>query len=56
MPFVLDSSVALAWVLPAETNPTRDQLCDRLIVDIALVPPVWPSEIGNVLLVAVKRG
>ncbi len=56
MPFVLDSSVALAWVLPDETNPTLDQLCDRLIVDIALVPPVWPLEIGNVLLVAVKRG
>ncbi len=56
MPFVLDSSVALAWVLPDETNPTLDQLCDRLIVDIALVPPVWPLEIGNVLLVAIKRG
>ena len=56
MPFVLDSSVALAWVLPDETNSTLDQLCERLIVDIALVPSVWPLEIGNVLLVAVKRG
>ncbi len=26
-----------------------------LIVDIALAPPVWPLEIGNVLLVGVKR-
>ncbi len=56
MPFVLDSSVALAWVLPDETNPTLDHLCDRLTDDIALVPPVWPLEIGNVLLIAVKRG
>ena len=56
MPFALDSSVALAWVLPDETHPTLDQLCDRLIVDIALVPPVWPLEIGNALLIAVKRG
>jgi predicted nucleic acid-binding protein len=56
MPFVLDSSVALAWVLPDEANPTLDHLCDRLTEDIALVPPVWPLEIGNVLLVAVKRG
>jgi predicted nucleic acid-binding protein len=55
MPFVLDSSVALAWVLPDETNPTLDDLCDRLTDDIALVPPVWPLEIGNVLLIAVKR-
>jgi len=56
MPFVLDSSVALAWVLPDEANPTLDLLCDRLTNDVALVPPVWPLEIGNVLLVAVKRG
>ena len=55
MPFALDSSVALAWVLPDETKPTLDQLCDRLIVDIALAPHVWPLEIGTVLLVAVKR-
>jgi len=56
MPFILDSSVALAWILPDETNPTLDPLCDRLTDDIALVPPVWPLEVGNVLLVAVKRG
>ena len=56
MPFILDSSVALAWVLPDERNPTLDHLCDRLADDIALAPPVWPLEIGNVLLVAVKRG
>ncbi len=56
MPFVLDSLVALAWFLPDDTNPTLDQLCDRLVADFAHVPPVWPLEIGNVLLVAVKRG
>ena len=56
MPFVLDSSVALAWVLPDEANPQLDRVCDRLTDDIALVPPVWPLEIGNVLLIAVKRG
>jgi len=31
MTFVLDSSVALALILPDETNPTLDHLCDRLI-------------------------
>ncbi len=56
MSFVLDSSVALAWILPDEANPTLDHLCDRLTTEIAHVPPVWPLEIGNVLLVAVKRG
>ncbi len=56
MPFVLDSSVALAWVLPDESNATLDGLFDKLADDMAFVPPVWPLEIGNVLLVAVKRG
>ena len=56
MPFVLDSSVALAWVLPDESNPALDRLCDRLCNDVALMPPIWPLEIGNALLVAVKRG
>ena len=56
MPFVLDSSVALAWVLPDESNPTLDSLFDTLASDVALVPPVWPLEIGNVLLGAVKQG
>jgi len=55
MSFVLDSSVALAWVLPDESIPALDRLCDRLTNDRALVPPVWPLEIGDVLLVAVKR-
>ncbi|MDT7043484.1 type II toxin-antitoxin system VapC family toxin [Candidatus Nitronereus thalassa] len=56
MPFVLDSSVALAWVLPDESDPSIDRLCDRLTDDVAVVPPVWPLEIGNVLRIAVKRG
>ena len=56
MPFVLDSSVALAWVLPDEANPQLDHVCDRMADDIALVPPVWPLEIGNVLLIGATHG
>lgn len=56
MPFGLDSSVALAWVLPDEANPALDHVCEGLTDDVALVPPVWPLEIGNVLLISVKRG
>jgi predicted nucleic acid-binding protein len=56
MPFVLDSSVALAWALPDETNPTLDPLLEGLTTHMVLVPPIWPLEIGNVLLVAVRRG
>jgi predicted nucleic acid-binding protein len=56
MSFVLDSSVALAWVLPDEGNPYADELLERLISEGAVVPPIWPLEIGNVLLVALRRG
>lgn len=56
MSFVLDSSVALAWVLPDEGNPHADELLERLITEGAVVPPIWPLEIGNVLLVALRRG
>ncbi|MBA3967981.1 MAG: type II toxin-antitoxin system VapC family toxin [Nitrospirales bacterium] len=56
MPFVLDSSVAMAWALPDEANPILDPLCDRLTHAVAVVLPVPPLEIANVLLVAVKRG
>jgi predicted nucleic acid-binding protein len=56
MSFVLDASVALAWVLPDEGNPYADELLERLIADGAMVPPIWPLEIGNVLLVALRRG
>jgi len=56
MPFVLDSSVALAWVLPDEGSAPLDALADRLEQDYALVPAIWPLEIGNALLVAQRRG
>jgi predicted nucleic acid-binding protein len=56
MPFVLDSSVALTWILPDERREEVDLLCDRLATESAVVPPVWPLEVGNVLLVAVRRG
>ena len=56
MSLVLDSSVALAWALPDESNSTLDPLLDRLITENMMVPPIWPLEMGDVLLVAVRRG
>ena len=46
----------LAWVLPDEGNVYADALLDRLIAEGAVVPPIWPLEVGNVLLVALRRG
>jgi predicted nucleic acid-binding protein len=55
MPFVLDSSVALAWILPDEHSDSVDLIADRLENDFAVVPAVWPLEILNALLVASRR-
>jgi predicted nucleic acid-binding protein len=56
MPFVLDSSVTLAWLLPDEGSEAVDQLADRLQQDSASVPSIWTLEVGNALLVAQRRG
>jgi len=56
MSLVLDCSVALAWVLPDENQPVADQLLTKLQQQSACVPQLWPLEVGNVLLVAQRRG
>ena len=56
MPFVLDCSVTMAWVFSDESSPRTDRLRESLIEDSAIVPAIWPIEVGNVLLVATRRG
>ena len=55
MPFVLDASVALAWMLPDEHSDAADQIADRLAGDFAVVPAIWPLEVLNALLSAGRR-
>ena len=55
MAFVLDSSVALAWLLPDEANEPTDALADRLEQENAHVPSIWPLEVGNALIMALRR-
>ena len=47
--FVLDCSVAVAWLFEDEVRPETDALLDRLMESGALVPGFWRLEIGNVL-------
>ena len=47
--FVLDCSIAVAWLFDDEAAPETDALLDRLKDDSALVPGLWRLEIGNVL-------
>ena len=54
--FVLDASVAVAWLLGEETASRADLALVRLEDDEALVPNLWHLELRNGLLVAVRRG
>ena len=56
MAFVLDCSVTMAWVFPDEANEATDALRESLVTNSAVVPVLWPIEVGNVLLVATRRG
>ena len=56
MAFVLDCSVALAWIFPDEATEATERLRDSLIEVRAFAPALWPIEVANVLLVATRRG
>jgi predicted nucleic acid-binding protein len=55
MSLVLDCSATIAWFMPNEQSPPALELLDRVVADGALVPDLWPIEVGNVLLVSVRR-
>ncbi len=55
-PFVLDASVALAWVFDDEFNDYSRFVFSMMEDGTAIVPIVWPLEVANGLLTAVKRG
>jgi len=56
MPLVLDSSIALAWMLDDERSADADAVVDQLQRDSARVPAIWPLEVGNALVMAMRRG
>ena len=56
MAFVLDCSMAMAWVFPDEATDRTDALRESLLEETAFVPALWPIEVANVLLVATRRG
>ena len=54
--FVLDCSVAVAWLLEDERVPAADALLDRFDGGgQAVVPSFWRLELGNVLAGAERR-
>lgn len=54
---VLDASVAVAWCFEDEKTPYNDRLLSYVEDGgEAVVPSVWPLEVGNALLMAERRG
>ncbi len=54
--FVLDNSIVMAWCFEDEINALADAVLEQMETKIAIVPAIWPLEVGNVLLVAERRG
>ena len=53
--FVIDNSVVMAWCFEDEISPYADSILDSLENTTAIVPSIWPLEVGNVLLVAERK-
>jgi predicted nucleic acid-binding protein len=52
---VLDDSVALAWAFEDETSTYAEKVIDAIQVHRATVPPIWPLEVTNAMIGAVRR-
>lgn len=55
MNVVIDSSVALNWVMPDEDRTHTEELMDSISSTGAVVPPLFRIEVGNSLLIAARR-
>jgi predicted nucleic acid-binding protein len=53
---VLDCSVTMAWLFREELTPFTERVLDDVTAGRAVVPSLWPLEVGNVLLLAERRG
>lgn len=52
---IVDNSVVMSWCFKDESNQYADAILDTLNKSTAVVPPMWPLEVVNVLLVAERR-
>ena len=54
--FIADSSVGVAWAVPAQASNATDGLLDELAAGTpVVVPTLWPFEVANSLLVLLRR-
>jgi predicted nucleic acid-binding protein len=53
--FVVDNSVVMAWCFDDEASGYADTVLESLEGSEAIVPSIWPLELGNVLVVAERQ-
>ena len=54
--FIVDASVAIAWVHPAQATRHTEGMLDAIADGATLeVPALWPLEVANALVVLVRR-
>lgn len=56
MTFIVDASIAGAWLLPDEDNTIADQAMERMADEDAWAPDLLRHEIRRILLSAERRG
>ena len=56
MAFVLDASVAGPWALADEPSEAANRIATRLLIEEAIVPPLWWYEVRNLLVICERRG
>lgn len=55
--FVVDASVAIAWVHPGQASAESDRMLEAVAAGSVLeVPAIWPLEVANALIVLARRG
>jgi predicted nucleic acid-binding protein len=53
--FIVDASVSLTWCFADEWTNEAEALLDRAKAEAVLVPSIWPMEMANMLVMALRR-
>lgn len=53
--FVIDNTIVMTWCFEDEASQYGDAVLNSLAGAEAVVPSIWPLEVINVLLVAIRR-
>jgi predicted nucleic acid-binding protein len=54
--FVVDNSVVIGWLLPAQATAYTRRVLERVRREQIIVPSLWPVELANVMIVRKRRG